>query len=186
MGFHKTHKPTILVTWHRRIGLFVTGMLLVFTISGVALTHQSQWDPYYTVRKQQEAANDLMPSMTEEEIDRYLTKRYSIDKNPKVSLWEDSQIVRINYPNGISFVVDLQNKNILKEIASKRLTLYKLIHLHLNEQKGIWIIFVDVFAIGLVFLCVSGIYLISGRFTSAEAVFLIAGLLLPALFYLYL
>jgi len=186
MGFHKTHKPTILATWHRRIGLLVTGMLLVFTISGVALTHQSQWDPYYTVRKQHESAKDLMPPMTEEEIDRYLTKRYGIDKNPKSSLWEDSHIVRMNYPNGISFVIDLQKKSVLKEIASKRPGLYKLIHLHLNEPKGVWIFFVDIFAIGLVFLSISGIFLISGRVARADVVFLIAGLLLPALFYLYL
>jgi hypothetical protein len=186
MGFNQTSKLVVIGRWHRRIGLLVTGMLLVFTISGIALNHQSQWDPYYTVSKRHEMVHDLAPSMDEDELDLYLRKRYGMDESLNSSLWENSRIVTMSYTNGISFEIDLRDKSIVKVVTRKRPVIYNLIHLHLNALKGVWVFIADVFAIGLIFLSISGIYLVLGRFTRIEFIYLITGTLLPVLFYLAL
>ena len=165
MGYHKTPKQVVLVRWHRRIGLLVTGVMLVFAISGFALNHQSQWDPYYTVSKRHEIVKDLGLSMDEDELDLYLRKKYSINEKMNSSVWENSRTVTISYSNGISFVIDFKNKSIVEEVTSKRPVIYNFIHLHLNAFKGLWIYFSDFFAIGLIFLSISGVYLTLGRFT---------------------
>jgi hypothetical protein len=184
MGYHKTPKQVVLGRWHRRIGLLVTGLLFVFAISGVALNHQSQWDPYYTVSHKREVAEELDPSMDEDELDLYLRKRYSMDEKLTSSIWERPHIVIMAYTNGISFEIDLNDKSILKVITRKRPVIYNLIHLHLNALKGIWSYFADTFAVALIFLSISGIYLVVGRFTRIEFIFLIVGVLLPVLFYI--
>lgn len=186
MGYHKTPKQIVIGRWHRRIGLLFTGILLIFAVSGIALNHQSQWDPYYTVSKRHEMAKDLSPSMDEDELDLYLRKKYSINEKVNSSVWENSHIATMSYSNGISIVIDLQNKSIVKEVTSKRPVIYNFIHLHLNAIKGLWIYFADIFAIGMILLSLSGIYLTLGRFAKIEYSFLLLGLLLPFLFYLYL
>jgi hypothetical protein len=186
MGFNQTSKSAVLGKWHRRIGFLVTGMLLVFAISGLALNHQSQWDPYYTVSKRHETVEDLRPSMGEDELDLYLRKRFDMEESLNSSLWENSHIVTMTYTNGLSYLIDLRERTIVKEVTRKRPAIYNLIHLHLNALKGLWIYFADFFAIGLIFLSISGIYLVLGRFTRIEIIFLITGILLPVVFYLYL
>jgi hypothetical protein len=71
-------------------------------------------------------------------------------------------------------------------VKRKRPGIYNLIHLHLNGMKGLWIYAADMFAVGLILLSLSGIYLVRGRFTRNEYFFLISGILMPVLFYLYL
>lgn len=186
MGYHKTPKQVVVGRWHRRVGLIFTGMLLVFALSGIALNHQSHWDPYYTVSKRQEMAEDLRPSMDEDELNLYLRKKYSINETINSSVWENSHIVTMSYSNGISFVIDLKNKSIAKEVISKRPVLYNFIHLHLNALKGLWVYFADFFSIGLILLSLSGIYLTLGRFSNIEYIYLGLGLLMPFLFFLYL
>ena len=186
MGFNQTQKQIFIGRWHRRLGFLVTGMLLVFTVSGIALNHQSHWDPYYTISKTSEVVEGLRPSMSEDELDLYLRKRYGVEEDLESSFWESSLNVKMSYTNGISYMVDLQDNSIVTEVTRKRLGIYNLIHLHLNGIKGLWILAADAFAVGLIVLSLSGIYLAKGRYTHKEYFFLTAGILLPVLFYLYL
>ena len=186
MGINQTSKQNFIGKWHRRLGFLITGMLLVFAVSGIALNHQSHWDPYYAINKTREVVKDLRPSMSEDELDLYLRKRYGVEEDLESSFWESSLNVTMSYTNGTSYVIDLRDNSIVKEVTRKRLGIYKLIHLHLNGLKGLWILAADVFAVGLILLSLSGIYLVKGRFTRNEYFFLIAGMLIPILFYLYL
>lgn len=186
MRLHQTPKQRLVGIWHRRIGFLITGMLLVFAISGIALNHQSHWDPYYAVSESYDSVEDLKPSMSNEEIDLYIRERYGVEENLNSSFWESSRSVSMSYANGISFIIDFQDNSIVQTVTKKRFGLYNLIHLHLNGVKGLWIPAADVVSIGLILLCLSGIYLVWGRYTRDEYVLLITGIILPVLFYLYL
>ena len=186
MGFNQTPRQVLVGKWHRRLGFLVTGMLLVFAVSGLALNHQSHWDPYYSTSKAREMVEGLRPSMSEDELDLYLRKRYDLQESLESSFWESSHIVTMSYTNGISFVVDLRHGSIVEAVTRKRPGLYNLIHLHLNGIKGLWIFAADLFAGGLILLSLSGIYLVRGRFSRNEFFFLTAGMLMPVVFYLYL
>lgn len=186
MGHHQTPQQVLFVKLHRRLGFLVTGMLLVFAISGIALNHQSHWDPYYTVSNAREMVEDLRSSMSEDDLDQYLRKRYGVEENLESSFWESSRIVAMSYSNGISFVIDLRDNSIVSEITRKRPGVYNLIHLHLNGFKGLWILAADLFAVGLILLSLSGVYLVRGKYTRNEFVFLIAGILMPVVFYISL
>jgi hypothetical protein len=186
MGFNQTQKQIFVGKWHRRLGFLVTGMLLVFAVSGIALNHQSHWDPYYTNSKTREVVEGLRPSMSEDELDQYLRQRYGVEEDLESAFWESSLNVTMTYTNGVAYVIDLQDKSIVKEVTRKRPGIYNLIHLHLNGIKGLWIFAADAFAVGLIVLSLSGIYLAKGRYTRNEYFFLTAGILIPVLFYLYL
>ena len=176
---------SILARWHRRIGLLFIGMSLVFAVSGIALNHQALWDPYYIESEKYEVAEDLTTSMGKDELDLYLKKRYGIEEDIASSLWDSSHTVTISYPTGISFAVDLKEKSILEKITRKRPIFYDTIQLHLNGLKGAWAYFSDTFAIGLIFLSISGVYLVLGRLSRMDLAILTTGLLLPILFFLY-
>ena len=186
MGINQTSKQNFIGKWHRRLGFLITGMLLVFAVSGIALNHQSHWDPYYAISKSREVVEGLRPSMSEDELDQYLRKRYGVKEDFESSLWESSLNVKMSYTNGISYMVDLQDNSIVTEVTRKRLGIYNLIHLHLNGIKGLWIFAADAFAVGLIVLSLSGVYLVKGRYTRYEFILLTAGILIPVLFYLYL
>jgi uncharacterized protein len=176
---------SVLMRWHRRIGLLVIGMSLVFAVSGISLNHQALWDPYYIESERYEVAEDLTTSMGEDELNSYLKKRYGIEEDITSSLWDSSHTVTISYPTGISFAVDLKEKRILEKITRKRPIIYDTIQLHLNGLKGSWAYISDTFAIGLIFLSISGVYLALGRLSRMDLAILTTGLLLPILFFLY-
>jgi uncharacterized protein len=172
--------------WHRHIGLLVIGTSLVFAVSGIALNHQSHWDPYYMNSEGRQMVDDLSATMDETEIDGYLRERFGLDEEYRTSIRERPHVVNMEYASGISFVVDMTEMTIVKTESRKRPILYDFIQLHFNSLKGGWIALADVFAVGLMFLSFSGVYLAWGKFDGTDRVFLIAGILLPFLFYLSL
>ena len=145
---------------HRDIGYFLSGLIIVYCISGIALNHLNDWNPDFVVRK---SAIHLDRSFTAEEITPETLVAFSKmvgETKPKVHDFPTSRQVKIYYDNA-SLLIDLQARTGTYESVQRRAVLYHLNVMHRNTVKG-WRWAADVFGALLLFLTVSGWFILKG------------------------
>jgi len=163
---------------HRDIGYFAVGLTLVYAVSGIAVNHIADWDPSFEQFKQtvqvepfpgddqavsQRALMEL--GITDTPVDVYRSSDTRVD----ISL--ENATVHVNPATGIIIAEGQRARPVLRDIN----------WLHLNRGKKAWTIFADGFAGMLVFLAISGMFMIKGRrgFIGRGAVFVTLGLAIP-------
>ena len=86
------------------------------------------------------------------------------------------------FNNGTA-TVNLNEQTALIENSIRRPILYQLNMMHRNRPKAWWTWFSDIFAVGLIAITLTGLFLIKGKngITRRGAVLVAAGLILPIL-----
>ncbi len=146
---------------HRDIGYLAVGLTLVFAISGIAVNHVADWNPNYSISREEihinpPQANDreeLVQSILQElNIHRPLKSSYR--PNPtRLQIFLENQTVEINTESGEGFV----------EKVTERPLLHDFNFLHLNHAKKWWTWFSDLYALALIFLSISGLFVLKGK-----------------------
>ncbi|MFO0750397.1 MAG: hypothetical protein U1F43_32710 [Myxococcota bacterium] len=164
--------------WHRDIGYFAVGLTLVYAVSGIAVNHIADWDPSFeqfkkTVQVEPFPGDDAAVAarairelgMDEAPVDVYRVSDTRVD----VSL--EKVTVHVNPAAGIIAAEGQRERPVLRDIN----------WLHLNRGKAAWTVFADAFAAMLIFLAVSGMFMIKGRkgLIGRGAFFVVAGLAIP-------
>ena len=62
-----------------------------------------------------------------------------------------------------TLTVALPGGDVLDEYARRRYAFFEVNYLHLNHGKGFWTWFADIYAVGLVILACTGIFIITGK-----------------------
>lgn len=170
---------------HRDIGYLLFGLVLAYSISGVAVNHVADWNPSYSIRVSEV---DLGPVPTDGGLDameEHVMQAAGLDAH---------EVTGRQRPGANQFIVFLQQGGEVKVAIDtgrgrmKRVTsrpgLFEMNVLHLNHLKGAWTWVADAFAVLLAFLAVSGIILLKGRtgLMGRGKWFVLAGLLIPIAF----
>lgn len=146
---------------HRDIGYFLSGLIFVYCLSGVALNHMNDWNPDFVIHKR---TITLKQSFTKDEItDERIAEFTALvgESQPKVHDFPTSDRLKIYYDNA-SLLVDLPGKMGLYESVQRRPLIYSVNVLHRNSLKG-WKWASDVFGVALIFLIVSGWFMLKGK-----------------------
>lgn len=168
---------------HRDIGYLAVGLSIVYGVSGVAVNHKGDWNPSYAVRK---TALRIEPVAATEraEIVREVLAKLAVGEQPRNAFRPNPATLQVFFKER-TFSVDLPTGNVIVEQAHPRPVLFEMNQMHLNTPKRIWTILADLYAVSLIVLAVTGMFVLKGRLgiTGRGAWLTGAGVLIPVAYW---
>jgi hypothetical protein len=164
---------------HRDIGYLSVAMVIIYGVSGIAVNHIGDWNPNYKLSKEI-IQIEPMDSQDRDEIIRLTVSALSLPELPE-------NFFRPDINTGKTYSVDLPTGNVLIESTPRRLVLFEMNQLHLNSIKGIWTYIADIFALGLIFMGISGMFVLKGStgILGRGKWFVLIGMLIPFLYWVW-
>lgn len=171
---------------HRDLGFLCVGLTLIYAISGVAVNHIAQWNPSYRAERSETNIGPVSGNPADPETVRLILHRLDEQGKLESSYRPDPERLQL-FVEGRSILVELASGHVVYDRAVPRAGLREMNLLHLNHPKKAWTWAADLYAVALIFLAVSGLFMIR-RATLRRGLLLSgAGLLLPLVFlWLYL
>ncbi len=170
---------------HRDIGYLITGLTIIYAISGVALNHMhdGNWNPNYIIEKT-EISTDVKfddYSTTDEMVLNFLDE-INERENYKKFYYPAKKALTIFLVGGSVHLNTLSGKGYVERIKRRPL-LYQVNFLHYNPGKW-WKWFSDIYCIALILVTITGLFIVKGRngITKRGAVLTIIGIVLPLIF----
>lgn len=162
---------------HRDIGFVMVGLSLVYGISGILLNHMNGKDPSYKVENINQT---FTKGLTPEEF------KQAWQSEPGRPKLNNVGEVRGKYRlmlQGTIGEYDPQTGIAQYQTSRKKPIAYWVNRLHYNRIKG-WSPMADIFAGSLIFLAVSGLFMVKGKhgISRRGKWYLIIGLLIPILY----
>lgn len=173
---------------HREIGYFSVGLILIYSISGIALNHLHHWNPDLKVKEENGVLNidNDLTNPDEKTIElalsqldiSYPVKRFYLDRREQLKIFLD-----VGRGGTGSVTIDPNDKSYNVSILKERKILREFNLLHRNNFKEIWTWVSDLFAIGLIVLAISGLFILKGKYgLKRHGVWLVvAGIALPVI-----
>ncbi len=147
---------------HRDFGYFFFFLTIIYCISGLALNHHSDWNPDFEVHRKEVKLN-LPSNITE--INNALIKAElsKINENDNYLMYDapSPDKIKLYFKDG-SLLLDLSTGKGELERVKKRALIFESNWLHRNPG-GIWTIISDVFAISLILLSLTGLFILKGQ-----------------------
>ena len=148
---------------HRDIGYVLVGLTFVYALSGLAVNHITDWtdgDPSF---KQFSATHEFGPIAGEDQaVADDLRNRLSIKETPREVYKQADDDLEIIFDKR-SLHVNPKTGHVVDEGQKPRFILRVANWLHLNRGKKAWTYFADGYAGGLLFLALSGMFMIAGK-----------------------
>lgn len=172
---------------HRDIGYVVAALTLAYSISGIAVNHIEDWNPNYTFHERAVAIGAL-PTGSFQEMQDYVVASLEIDPRAvKGHFMETETEFRVFLADTQEVRLDIRDgEGTFKEVRT-RAGLYEVNALHLNSIKGWWTWIADLFALMLIVLTITGLFMMKGKrgFGGRGKWFVGAGLAVPIGFVWY-
>ena len=161
----RVKRPFQLRPWlralHRDAGYLGVGLTIVYALSGLAVNHVADWDPsFQQVSKTHHVARAL-PSDTEASAKLVLSE-LGIHEAPREVYAAGDDAFDIVFDRRTLHVTPSTGK-VLEEGQSPRFLLRAANWLHLNRGKKAWTYVADAYALVLLYLAISGLFMIPGR-----------------------
>ncbi len=165
---------------HRDFSYFFAGMILLYSVTGILLNHAKDWNPYFSIVVK--TLNVKVPTDSSRVNNQLLLDVFSPfgEQEIRSFYYPDSQTLKVFLKDGTA-TVDLGTQTALVEKSVRRPILYQLNMMHRNRPGTWWTWFSDIFAVGLILITATGLFLIKGKngITRRGAILVVAGLLLP-------
>ncbi|MCE9635249.1 MAG: PepSY-associated TM helix domain-containing protein [Planctomycetes bacterium] len=147
---------------HRDVGYFLTGLVVVFALSGIAVNHVDSWNPSYA---RTTAAVDIGPLVAADldGMEREVVARVPLDPaDVKGRHRESPHSFRVFLDEGGEVSVDPATGRGTMLRVRRRPVLFEANALHLNHLKGVWTWVSDAFAVLLAGLAITGLFMLRG------------------------
>jgi uncharacterized protein len=166
---------------HRDAGYLAVGLTLVYALSGIAVNHIADWDPNFqnyekTIELGAIAGDDATAASD-------ISRRLAIAETPREIYRASPEQLDIVFEHRTLHANPLTG-HVIDEGQKPRLILRAANWLHLNRGKRAWTYFADGYAAALLFLAISGMFMIPGRrgILGRGAVLVAVGIALPVLY----
>jgi uncharacterized protein len=146
---------------HRDAGYVGVGLTLVYALSGLAVNHVADWDPSF---RQISATYQLpapLPSAAEPAAERVRAALH-IDETPREVYAAGDDAVDLVFDRRTLHVTPSTGK-VIEEGQAPRFLLRAANWLHLNRGKKAWTYVADGYACVLLYLAISGLFMIPGK-----------------------
>lgn len=169
---------------HRDIGYFFFGMTIIYAISGIALNHIDDWDPSYRVdtRDVKIDVRQFGRPVDERAVVGMLDE-FGVGEKYKKHYFPGRQQLKVFLDDG-TLTVDMVSGRGLLETVKRRPVLFEMNYLHYNNPRFLWTWFSDIYAVALVVMAVTGLFVLRGRngFKRRGVWFVLVGVFIPAIF----
>ena len=167
---------------HRDVGYLLVGLTIVYALSGLAVNHVQDWDPNF--QNYEDEISLALPDDDAAETTRLVLQARGRSAEDLVETYEVA-------PGELDLVFDHETMHVnatedrvVIEGQQPRLLLRAANWLHLNRGKKAWTYFADGFAILLLFLAISGLFMLPIRkgLLGRGGVFVILGIAIPIVY----
>ena len=167
---------------HRDVGHLAVGLTVVYACSGLAVNHIADWEPSFVAYQEtRELGGPIAGS--DEEITAVVRRRLAIAAEPRDVYRAAPDDLQILFERS-TLHVNPASGHVLEEGQRPRFFLRAANWLHLNRGKKAWTYFADSYAVGLLFLATSGLFMIAGKkgFFGRGVYFVAAGVAIPLVY----
>lgn len=170
---------------HSHLSYFFVGVILIYAISGLTMNHLKDFNPQYMISVKDYQAVGSYPhkqNFTKNQV-LELLKEVNEQDNYTKHYYPNQSTMKVFLKNGSSFSLNTETGEVKYEALKKRPFFSQLSFLHYNPSNW-WTIFSDIFAVSLIIICISGLFINKGRngLKGIGGIELIAGILIPILF----
>lgn len=146
---------------HRDIGYLAVGFTVIYAVSGLAVNHIKDFDPNFV---QVHRTHRITPPSTQtpEQAARAVLDALAIREAPSDVYGVSDTALDITLANR-TLHVDLEKGVVVEEGQEPRFLLRIMNFLHLNRGKRAWTYLADAYAVFLLYLAASGLFMIPGR-----------------------
>jgi len=170
---------------HRDVGYLIVGLTLVFGISGLALNHVADWNPNY---RQTKVALQIAPleGADRDALVADALRKLDLIETPRNAFRPDPDTLQLFF-EGRTYLIDAPTGKVILEHTRIRPVLYEMNQLHINASKGVWTVVSDLYALALIMMAVTGMFVLRGRNSlGGRGKWLVgAGALIPIAYWLY-
>ncbi|MDR8525682.1 MULTISPECIES: PepSY-associated TM helix domain-containing protein [Shewanella] len=172
---------------HRDVGYLCIGLTLVFAISGIAVNHLRDWNPNYSIVRKVNIVPSLIGLNNETAIVDVMMNSFDVKQRIKANYWSSENELKVFLDDGSNLTANLMSGAIEFEHIEERIIFKSLNRLHLNEAKQAWVIFSDAYALMLIFLATSALFMVKGKHSprGRKGLLVLIGFLIPLFFIFY-
>ena len=171
---------------HRYLGYFFLGITLVYAISGLAVNHMEDWNANFIMDRQ---SGQIQPLIDAENLNaeeaRVLYKQFKVDSafNPDNVFYPDDVMVEVLVSANEKIMINTETWQAQHEIVRRRPGLHLFNFIHLNNAKKAWTFYADLYAIGLLLLALTGLFMKKGKkgVFGEAGIWTVAGMILPVI-----
>ena len=183
VGKRKTRFPwrAWLRAVHRDAGYSAVGLTFVYALSGLAVNHVAAWDPNFVNSTSTAELGGPIPDDDDVAKTQVLAKLGITD--PPREVYREGDELEILFEHRTLHVTTATG-HVMDEQQTPRFFLRAANWLHLNRGKKAWTYFADSYAVGLLFLATSGLFMIAGKkgLLGRGMFFVAAGVAIPVVY----
>jgi hypothetical protein len=167
---------------HRDVGYLAVGLTIVYALSGLAVNHVADWDPSFVSYERERHVPLPLPVEDQAAAQAVLTA-LAIAGPPREVYRASATQLEISLDKR-ALHVDTQSGRVIDEGQRPRFFLRVANWLHLNRGKRGWRYFADGYALFLLFLAASGLFMLPGRrgLRGRGSVLAAVGILVPVVY----
>lgn len=158
---------------HRDAGYLIVGLTFVYALSGLAVNHIGDWDPNFTpvdiTTPLEVKSLTVDPERPDLNLDAGRKLLIELGRDAEAERLEQADVYALDNSSfeltteNTTLYVDLDENQVREEGQSPRLLLRIANWLHLNRGKRAWTYVADTYAVLLLYLAGSGLFMFSGR-----------------------
>jgi hypothetical protein len=170
--------------FHRDVGYFLVGLTFVYALSGLAVNHIGQWNPSFDqIERHHQLPNPTALPQDDTALSRLVLQQLKVEGEP-TELYRVSDTSLDIVLERRTLHVNTADGTVFEEGEEPRFFLRLANWLHLNRGKKAWTYIADGYALLLLFLATSGLFMIAGRkgLLGRGAIITAAGVALPVLY----
>lgn len=170
---------------HRDLSFFFAGMIIIYALSGLYMNHRGDINPHYTITKKEYKIAQSLSSQSEMNKAAVLPLLKDIDEadNYTKHYFPKAGVMKVFLKGGSNLVVDITTGDAVYESVKKRPLIAPMARLHYNPGRW-WTIFADCFAVSLILITLTGLFMIKGNkgIIGRGGIELILGIAVPLIF----
>lgn len=172
------------IATHRDLGYALLALIIIYSVSGIAVNHIEDWNPNYRRSVERREIGPLADLPQEAQVGRAAALLGVGIADVKNSFRPDAETLQL-FVEASTFSIDLPTGKVIVEATRRRPVLFEFNQLHLNHIKGIWTYVADLFAVALILLAVTGLFIVKGQNGPLRRGkwFVIGGIAIPAIFW---
>jgi len=168
---------------HRDAGYLAVGLTFVYALSGLAINHIDEWDPNFVNEERTVELQGELPADNADAAAAQVLDWAGIDGEPREAYFIAPGQLEIELDNG-AVHVDVAANEAYFEGQKPRFFLRVANWLHYNRGKKAWTYVADSYAVFLLFLAVSGVFMLKGKkgLVGRGAILVAIGVAVPVIY----
>lgn len=145
---------------HRDLGYLGVGLTVIYAVSGLAINHIQDWDPNFVSTSRETTIAPIPAELSDEQAQARV--REALKLGAPRDFYRAGDELHLTY-DGREVVVYGDSGQVSDQGQSPRFFLRVANWLHYNRGKKAWTYIADAYAVLLLYLAISGLFMIKGK-----------------------